>query len=245
MTKLPAVMCVALSLAACKDKKADTTPKNKGDSASKIDATLCESDGKRVASYDLNKDGKDDVWRLFKGEAMSCKQVDFDHDARKDWMVAYDTSGKVLYQKADFDYDGKFDMSAVFDTKTTVVSEIERDTDFDGRYDVREIYDSSGALSSIRRDRNGDNKADQWEQYKETILVAILNDEKRLLPCACFLNGQYGFEGIYMGVPAILGKNGVERIVEIPLDLDARAAMQKTAGSILADVQILRDKKLM
>lgn len=74
---------------------------------------------------------------------------------------------------------------------------------------------------------------------------AILNDEKRMLPCACFLNGQYGFEGIYMGVPAILGKDGVERIVEIPLDLDARAQMQKTAGAILADVQLLRDKKLM
>ncbi len=74
---------------------------------------------------------------------------------------------------------------------------------------------------------------------------AILNDEKRMLPCACFLNGQYGFEGIYMGVPAILGKDGVERIVEIPLDLDARAQMQKTAGAILADVEILREKRLM
>jgi len=74
---------------------------------------------------------------------------------------------------------------------------------------------------------------------------AILNDEKRMLACACFLNGQYGFEGIYMGVPAILGKNGVERIVEVPLDLESRAAMQKTAGSIMADVQVLRDKKLM
>jgi len=48
-----------------------------------------------------------------------------------------------------------------------------------------------------------------------------------------------------MGVPAILGKDGVERIVEIPLDLDSRAQMQKTAGAILADVQLLRDKKLM
>lgn len=74
---------------------------------------------------------------------------------------------------------------------------------------------------------------------------AILNDEKRMLPCACFLNGEYGFEGIYMGVPAILGKDGVERIVEVPLDNEARAAMHKTAGAIAADVQILRDKKLM
>lgn len=75
--------------------------------------------------------------------------------------------------------------------------------------------------------------------------ASILNDEKRLLPCACWLNGQYGFHDVYMGVPAILGKDGVEKIVEVPLDLDARAQMQKTAGAILADVQILRDKKLL
>jgi malate dehydrogenase len=74
---------------------------------------------------------------------------------------------------------------------------------------------------------------------------AILNDERRLLPCACFLNGQYGLEGIYMGVPAILGARGVERIVEIPLDAEARIQLQKTAGAIAADVQILRDKRLM
>ena len=75
--------------------------------------------------------------------------------------------------------------------------------------------------------------------------ASILRDEKRLLPCACFLNGQYGFEGIYMGVPAILGKNGVERIVEVPLDNESRIQMQKTAGAVSADVQMLRDMKLL
>ena len=95
MTKLPTVICIALSLMACKGKKQDTTPKNTGgDSGSKIDVTLCETEGKRVATYDLNKDGKDDVWRLYKGDAMSCKQVDFDHDGRKDWIVAYDAAGQ-------------------------------------------------------------------------------------------------------------------------------------------------------
>ncbi len=75
--------------------------------------------------------------------------------------------------------------------------------------------------------------------------ASILRDEKRMLPCACFLNGQYGFEGIYMGVPAVLGKDGVERIVELPLDNEARIQMQKTAGAIAADVQILRDLKML
>ncbi len=75
--------------------------------------------------------------------------------------------------------------------------------------------------------------------------ASILRDEKRLLPCACFLNGQYGFEGIYMGVPAMLGREGVERILEVPLDNESRIQMQKTAGAIRADVQILRDLKLL
>jgi malate dehydrogenase len=74
---------------------------------------------------------------------------------------------------------------------------------------------------------------------------SILNDEKRMLPCACFLNGQYGFEGIYMGVPAILGQDGVERIVEIPLDTEARIAMQRTAGAIQKDVELMRGLGLL
>ena len=75
--------------------------------------------------------------------------------------------------------------------------------------------------------------------------ASILRDEKRMLPCACFLNGQYGFEGIYMGVPAVLGRQGVERIVEVPLDNESRIQMQKTAGAIQADVDLLRDLKLL
>jgi malate dehydrogenase len=75
--------------------------------------------------------------------------------------------------------------------------------------------------------------------------ASILNDERRLLPCACLLNGHYGFEGIYMGVPAVLGRNGVERIVELPLDSEARAQMQRTAGTIHEDLSSLRDLGLL
>jgi len=74
---------------------------------------------------------------------------------------------------------------------------------------------------------------------------AILNDSKRLLPCACMLNGEFGFEGLYMGVPAVLGKQGVERILEVPLDLEARAQLQKTAGAIVQDIEAMRDLGLM
>jgi hypothetical protein len=188
MAKLSKVVVIvaAASLGACKGKKEHTTPKNQvGMEVPKVDPTLCETAGKNVVTYDLNKDNKPDVWRLYKTEDeggtkiefMTCKQVDFDHDGRKDWVVAYNRKGNALSEKADFDYDGKFDMSAVFDTKTGKVAEVERDTDFDGKFDIKEIYDSAGALQSVRRDRNGDNQPDQWEQYKETILIAILYDD--------------------------------------------------------------------
>jgi malate dehydrogenase len=74
---------------------------------------------------------------------------------------------------------------------------------------------------------------------------SILNDEKRMLPCACLLNGQYGIEGLYMGVPAILGKEGVEKIVELPLDTEARILMNKTAAAISKDVDLLRSLGLV
>lgn len=185
MRKLATVSCLLLA-GACHGKKDDTTPKNDVDaSIPKVDPTLCDTTGKNVVTYDLNHDGKPDVWRLYKTEDeggtkvefMTCKQVDFDHDGRKDWVIAYNRKGNPLFQKADFDYDGKFDMSAVYDVKTGLIAEVERDTDFDGKMDVKEIYDSGGQLSSVRRDRNGDGQPDLWEQYKDGVLIAILYDD--------------------------------------------------------------------
>ncbi|HEX6881742.1 MAG TPA: malate dehydrogenase [Planctomycetota bacterium] len=74
---------------------------------------------------------------------------------------------------------------------------------------------------------------------------AILRDERRVLPSTCLLNGEFGFEGVYVGVPAVLGRNGVERILELPLDTEARIAMQKTVGAIQKDLASLRDLGLL
>jgi malate dehydrogenase len=70
---------------------------------------------------------------------------------------------------------------------------------------------------------------------------SVLRDEKRVLPCATLLNGEYGIEGLFMGVPAVLGAGGVERIVELPLDTEARIALQKTAGAVTQDLDKLRE----
>lgn len=182
----PPVLAV-LVLGGCFGKAESTTPKNEvADSGvPKVDPTLCDTNGKNVVTYDLNHDGKPDVWRLYKTEDdggtkvewLTCKQVDFDHDGRKDWVVAYNRKGNPLFEKADFDYDGKWDMSTVYDTKTGLKAEVERDTDFDGKFDVKEVYDSAGQLTSVRRDRNGEGQPDLWEQYKDGVLIAILYDD--------------------------------------------------------------------
>jgi malate dehydrogenase len=54
---------------------------------------------------------------------------------------------------------------------------------------------------------------------------AVLNDSKRLLPCAAYLEGEFGFSGCFLGVPVVLGSNGVERIVEFELTPEEQEAM--------------------
>jgi len=175
-------------LAGCNKNKKATTPSNDGDTSSavsKVDPTLCETAGKNVVSYDLNHDARPDVWKMYKRddaggttlEVLTCKQVDFDHDGRKDWVVGYTPKGSEAFEKADFDYDGRFDMSTVYDPKSGKKLEIERDSDFDGQYDIKEVYDRFGELNSVRRDRNGDGQPDYWEQYKDGGLIAILYDD--------------------------------------------------------------------
>ncbi|MFO7963546.1 MAG: malate dehydrogenase [Desulfobacterales bacterium] len=67
---------------------------------------------------------------------------------------------------------------------------------------------------------------------------AILKDKKKILPCAVYLEGEYGFKDLFIGVPVKLGANGVEKIIEINLTEDEKAALKKSADA----VQELKDK---
>ncbi len=59
-----------------------------------------------------------------------------------------------------------------------------------------------------------------------------LRDQKRVLPCAAYLDGAYGVSGYYVGVPVVIGAGGVERIIEIELDAEERAAFEKSALAV-------------
>jgi len=61
---------------------------------------------------------------------------------------------------------------------------------------------------------------------------AILNDRKKILPCAAYLEGEYGISGLYVGVPAKIGSRGVEQVIQINLSLEERAALQKSAAAV-------------
>src|ERR1700730_4744008 len=64
------------------------------------------------------------------------------------------------------------------------------------------------------------------------MVEAILKDKKKILPCAGYLDGQYGVKGLYVGVPVKLGRSGVEQIIEIKLTGDEQAAFDKSAGAV-------------
>ena len=61
---------------------------------------------------------------------------------------------------------------------------------------------------------------------------SYLKDKKKILPCAAHLNGEYGLKDIYVGVPVVIGAGGVERIIEIDMSADEKAAFTKSAGAV-------------
>jgi malate dehydrogenase len=71
---------------------------------------------------------------------------------------------------------------------------------------------------------------------------AYLLDQKRLLPCAAYLEGEYGYKDLYLGVPVIIGAGGVERIVEIQLSDDEKAMLKKSADSVQKVVDLVKAK---
>jgi malate dehydrogenase len=69
---------------------------------------------------------------------------------------------------------------------------------------------------------------------------AYLGDQKRLLPCAAYLTGQYGCKDLYIGVPVIIGKGGVERIIEVELDEEERGMLKKSVDSVQKVVDVVK-----
>ncbi|HEX6746855.1 MAG TPA: malate dehydrogenase [Longimicrobium sp.] len=69
---------------------------------------------------------------------------------------------------------------------------------------------------------------------------AIVKDKKRILPCAAWLQGEYGFNDLFLGVPVLLGRNGVEKVIEVELTDDERAALQASADAVLEPMKLVQ-----
>ena len=69
---------------------------------------------------------------------------------------------------------------------------------------------------------------------------AYLLDQKRLLPCAAYLDGEYGFSDLYIGVPVIIGQAGVEKIITIELNREERAMLDKSAASVQKVIDVVK-----
>ena len=113
---------------------------------------------------------------------------------------------------------------------------------------VRELMDEETLQAIIERTRQGGGEIVALLGYSGfyapsagtvEMVEAILQDRKRVIPSAVLLNGEYGIEGLYVGVPAVLGAGGVERIIEMQLGDEERAALEHSAAAVRSVVDVL------
>ncbi|HUN67066.1 MAG TPA: malate dehydrogenase [Bacteroidota bacterium] len=71
------------------------------------------------------------------------------------------------------------------------------------------------------------------------MVEAVVKDKKRILPCAAFLQGEYGLRDTYVGVPVKLGRKGMEQIIEVPLTAEEKAALAKSAEEVKGNIKKL------
>ncbi|MBL5766306.1 malate dehydrogenase [Heyndrickxia sporothermodurans] len=71
------------------------------------------------------------------------------------------------------------------------------------------------------------------------MVEALVKDQRRVLPSIAYLEGEYGYEGIYLGVPTVLGGNGIEKIIELDLTIEEKAALDKSVESVQNVMKVL------
>ena len=72
------------------------------------------------------------------------------------------------------------------------------------------------------------------------MVEAIVKDQKRILPCSAWLEGEYGMKDLFLGVPVKLGRNGIEQILEIELTADEKAALAKSAEAVREPMSVIK-----
>jgi malate dehydrogenase len=117
-----------------------------------------------------------------------------------------------------------------------------------GGIPVRELIEEDKLQAIIQRTRKGGGEIVGLLGYSGyyapaagsvEMAEAILKDQKRVIPSAVHLEGQYGYNGLYIGVPAVLGASGVERVIEMELNDEEKAMLDHSANAVKTVVDIL------
>jgi malate dehydrogenase len=113
---------------------------------------------------------------------------------------------------------------------------------------VRELISEERLQSIIQRTRDGGGEIVKILGYSGyyapaagtvEMVEAILKDQKRVIPSAVYLNGQYGYDKLYIGVPAVLGAKGIERVIEMELNAEEKAMLDNSANAVKDVVAVL------
>jgi len=107
---------------------------------------------------------------------------------------------------------------------------------------ITELLDAATLDRLVERTRNGGAEIVKYLKTGSAyyapaaaaieMVEAILKDKKKILPCAAYLQGEYGIDGLFVGVPCKLGAKGLEQIIEIKLTAEEQAALQRSADSV-------------
>ena len=114
---------------------------------------------------------------------------------------------------------------------------------------ITELMDAATIERLVQRTRDGGAEIVKYLKtgsayYAPSAAVtemveAILKDKKKILPCAAYLEGEYGISGLFVGVPVKLGAKGIEQIIEIKLTPGEKAALEKSAGAVKELVAVI------
>jgi hypothetical protein len=149
-------------------------PKESAEAVSSI-SELAPQPGEHVTAYDLDRDGKPDLWRysilVEEGkERVVRKEYDLNGDGRVDKWEALDADGNVVKEAFDMDFDGKPDLAITYEKGQLVKKEFA--PGFDGMVRTTAYYED-GKLVRKERDTKGDGKIDTWEYYENGELDRI------------------------------------------------------------------------
>jgi malate dehydrogenase len=114
---------------------------------------------------------------------------------------------------------------------------------------ITELIDAETLEKIVDRTRNGGAEIVKYLKTGSAyyapssaaveMVESILKDKKKILPCAAYLEGEYGANGLFVGVPVKLGSRGIEKIYELPLTAEEKAAFQKSVDSVAELVKVL------